>query len=422
MKYFSLFTGIGGFELGIQQATNGGWECVGYSEIDKYAIQTFEKNFPNIKNYGDTTKIKPEELPDFDLICGGFPCQAFSIAGKRRGFEDTRGTLFFDIARIIKVKRPKIVFLENVKGLLNHNKGETFRVIIQTLSELGYDVQWMVLNSKFFGVPQNRERVFIIGSVRGEPRPEILPFRESNSSIGEGRDEKCFGTITAQQYKVGWNTPCIAIGGLQTNASIMKDCSPTLTKAMGDGGGHIPCIKQKRIRNFGASGHLLELNGICNTLTQSMGTGGNNVPFICAERKAERNKPKAEREYDGQQLEPRFDGVSNTLTSVQKDNYVFIQSHSPRSGDPNKGGTGPLKSDKHCFTLDRSPHYVNNIRKLTPLECERLQGYPDNWTEGVSDTQRYKQCGNAVTVNVIREITKKLNSKQSNNIKEEEWN
>jgi DNA (cytosine-5)-methyltransferase 1 len=114
------------------------------------------------------------------MLCGGFPCQAFSIAGKRRGFNDTRGTLFFDIARILEVKRPKIVFLENVKGLLNHNKGETFKVIIQTLSELGYDVQWMVLNSKFFGVPQNRERVFIIGSLRGKGRPEILPFRESS--------------------------------------------------------------------------------------------------------------------------------------------------------------------------------------------------------------------------------------------------
>lgn len=162
MRYFSMFTGIGGFEYGIQKVLSNA-ECVGYSEIDKYAIQTYERHFPEHKNYGDATKIKADELPDFDMLCGGFPCQAFSIAGKRRGFEDTRGTLFFDVARIIEVKRPKIVFLENVKGLLNHNKGETFRVIIQTLSELGYDVQWMVLNSKFFGVPQNRERVFIIG-------------------------------------------------------------------------------------------------------------------------------------------------------------------------------------------------------------------------------------------------------------------
>jgi len=178
-----MFTGIGGFEYGIQQALPNA-ECVGYSEIDKYAIQTYERHFKH-KNYGDATKIKPEELPDFDMLCGGFPCQSFSIAGKRRGFQDTRGTLFFDIARIVEVKRPKIILLENVKGLLNHNKGETFRVIIQTLSELGYDVQWMVLNSKFFGVPQNRERVFIIGSIRGTSRPEILPFSRTDEEVNQ---------------------------------------------------------------------------------------------------------------------------------------------------------------------------------------------------------------------------------------------
>jgi len=160
-----MFTGIGGFEYGIQQALPNA-ECVGYSEIDKYAIQTYERHFKH-KNYGDATKINPEELPDFDMLCGGFPCQAFSIAGKRRGFQDTRGTLFFDIARIVKVKRPKIVLLENVKGLLNHNKGETFRVIIQTLSELGYDVQWMVLNSGYY-TQQGRQRVYIIGVLRAD--------------------------------------------------------------------------------------------------------------------------------------------------------------------------------------------------------------------------------------------------------------
>src|SRR6056297_1626060 len=165
MRYFSMFTGIGGFEYGIQQALPNA-ECVGYSEIDKYAIQTYERHFKH-KNYGDATKINPEELPDFDMLCGGFPCQAFSIAGKRRGFQDTRGTLFFDIARIVKVKRPKIVLLENVKGLLNHNKGETFRVIIQTLSELGYDVQWMVLNSGYY-TQQGRQRVYIIGVLRAD--------------------------------------------------------------------------------------------------------------------------------------------------------------------------------------------------------------------------------------------------------------
>ena len=203
IKYLSLFSGIGGFELGIQQAyenynrldlqkqttedIRAGESnskslscrrptCIGYSEIDKYAIQVYKKHFPNHKNYGDINKINANDLPDFDLIVGGFPCQSFSIAGKRRGFKDTRGTLFFEIARIIRKKQPRLLLLENVKGLLSHDQGNTFTTIISTLDELGYDCQWQVLNSKNHGVPQNRERVFIIGNRRGTERPDVFPL------------------------------------------------------------------------------------------------------------------------------------------------------------------------------------------------------------------------------------------------------
>jgi len=212
MKYISLFSGIGGFEEGIKQAyedyvtqkgeeargqniqssrdksssTEFVWDggrtsptCIGCSEIDKYAIQVYEKHF-NHKNYGDITKIQPENLPDFDLLVGGFPCQSFSIAGKRGGFNDTRGTLFFEIARIIKEKQPRLLLLENVKGLLSHDQGNTFTTIISTLDELGYDCQWQVLNSKNFGVPQNRERVFIVGNRRGTKRPNVFPLNYEN--------------------------------------------------------------------------------------------------------------------------------------------------------------------------------------------------------------------------------------------------
>jgi DNA (cytosine-5)-methyltransferase 1 len=194
MKYFSLFSGIGGFELGIINAyvdttdgkknrriktapetrnsqrhtksksagPEGGRycehdhrnspghkpiDCVGYSEIDRHAIQIYEKHFKH-KNYGDIRKINPRDLPDFDILVGGFPCQSFSIAGKRKGFEDTRGTLFFEIARIASTKKPRLLFLENVKGLLSHENGRTFGVILAKLDDLGYDVQWQVLNSK----------------------------------------------------------------------------------------------------------------------------------------------------------------------------------------------------------------------------------------------------------------------------------
>lgn len=183
-----MFSGIGGFELGIKQAyedlrsiqqtiSKGSteqynfedklceWECVGYSEIDKYAIQIYEKHFKGVKNYGDATKIKADELPDFDFLCGGFPCQAFSGAGQRKGFNDTRGTLFFDIARIVKEKRPKYFLLENVSGLLSHDKGRTFKTILSTLDELGYECEWMVFDSWAFGSAP-RKRVYIRGTDR----------------------------------------------------------------------------------------------------------------------------------------------------------------------------------------------------------------------------------------------------------------
>ena len=214
IRYIELFAGAGGFRLGIERATikegdkNGqsdilNAKCVFANEWDKHCCEVYNKNFKTRIIPTDIRTIKAGDVPDFDLLCGGFPCQAFSIAGKRRGFQDTRGTLFFEVARILEAKRPQFVFLENVKGLLNHNKGKTFRIIIQTLSELGYDVQWMVFNSKFFGVPQNRERVFIIGSIRGTGRPEILPFREgAKFDIGQPTPQVA-RTVTSQYYKQG---------------------------------------------------------------------------------------------------------------------------------------------------------------------------------------------------------------------------
>ncbi len=184
MKYFSTFSGIGGFEIGLGERG----ECVGFSEIDKYAIQIYQHHFPNHKAYGDIKTISTDALPDFDLLCGGFPCQTFSIAGKRGGFNDTRGTLFFELARIARAKRPRLLFFENVKGLLSHDGGRTFDTILRTLDELGYDLQWQVLNSKDFGVPQNRERIFIVGNLRGQPRPKIFPFlRKDQPDFGAGR-------------------------------------------------------------------------------------------------------------------------------------------------------------------------------------------------------------------------------------------
>ena len=180
IKYFSMFSGIGGFEYGMEQSDYE-FECIGYSEIDKYARSIYERHYPNHINYGDATRIRTSELPDFDLLVGGFPCQAFSIAGKRRGFDDTRGTLFFEIARILKDKRPRYFLLENVKGLLYHNQGETFKTILEVLTNLGYNVQWEIYNSQYYGTPQRRERIFLKGFFRRECGEQVLHKQEDNA-------------------------------------------------------------------------------------------------------------------------------------------------------------------------------------------------------------------------------------------------
>jgi DNA (cytosine-5)-methyltransferase 1 len=309
LKCFSLFSGIGGFDLALR---NQGHEITGACEIDKYARSVYAKQFPGVKIWENATKINPKELPDFEILCAGFPCQAFSIAGKRRGFDDTRGSLFFEIARIAKEKRPSILFLENVKGLLSHDKGQTFLTIIRTLDEMGYNVQWQIINSKHF-VPQNRERVFIIGNLRGKRTRQIFPLGNHDTEINEEK-------------------------------------------------------KLKRIGGYSQCSAVYEINGLAPTLsacTHGYAIGNIAIPVLTPDRIKKRQ--------NGRRFKTNGE-ESFTLTA----------------------------QDKHgIFDGTR-------IRRLTPLECERLQGFPDNWTKGISDTQRYKCVGNAVTVPVVEFIVKEL--------------
>lgn len=351
MRYFSTFSGIGGFELGLGPKH----ECVGYSEIDPYAIQIYQSHFPNHKNYGDITKISAKELPDFDIIVGGFPCQSFSIAGKRGGFNDTRGTLFFDIARIIKEKRPRLLLLENVKGLLSHDQGRTFRTIITAIDELGYDVQWQVLNSKNFGVPQNRERVFIIGHFRGTPRPEIFPITKNGGEI-DGVSRYNTNTITAR-YE----------GAQATGSYIVKS--------------KFNAQEIKQINNpIHSNDRVYATEGISPTLNTMQ--GGNRQPFIKIPEATKKGYAEAK--------------VGQSI------NLSVMGSKTRRGRVSDIAQTLDTGMQQHTFTKDMK------IRRLTPMECERLQGFPDGWTKEVSDTQRYKTLGNGVTVNVVRAIVQRL--------------
>jgi len=330
-----MFSGIGGFEKGIAQATNNMWKCIGYSEINKYAIQIYEKHFKEHKNYGNATRINTKELPEFDMLVGGFPCQAFSIAGKRRGFDDSRGTLFFEVARILRDKRPKYFLLENVKGLLSHEDGKTIKTILRVLSDLGYNIEWKIFNSKNYGVAQNRERIFIFG-IRKECRRKIL-FKKRISTK----------TIPTKKLREQISN-C-----LRTNYSNAKS--------------NETYVLQEITKGNSQGMRVYDTEGISTTIASQAGGLGAKTGLY-----AMRGRKKT------QQLEKRKDKNTNSLTSVQKDNLYL---------------------------------YNNTIRSLTPLECERLQGFQDNWTSGISDTQRYKCLGNAVTVNVIEYIIRGFKKK-----------
>ena len=330
MKFLDLFAGIGGFRMGLESL---GHECVGFCEIDKFARKSYKAIYDTEGEIElhDITEVSNEEWRKLrgtvDIICGGFPCQAFSIAGKRKGFlDETRGTLFFEIARAAKEIQPPLLFLENVKGLLSHDQGRTFRTILSTLDELGYDAEWQILNSKDFGVPQNRERVFIIGHLRGAGGRPVFPI------FGKG------GTTNQANIK--------QIGNINNSASF---------------GGNPQ------------TGRVYDIEGISPTLNTMQGGGREPkvvIPILTPDRE---NKRQNGRRFKTDR-EPMF-----TLTAQDRHGVM----------------TEGLK-----------------IRKLTPRECWRLQGFPD-WAfdkaqEVNSKTQLYKQAGNSVTVNVIKAIAERL--------------
>jgi len=317
-----MFGGIGGFRLGLEKA--GDFKCVGYAEIDRYAVQCYNQNFGENYKPIDVATIDWSKQPDFDLLCAGFPCQSFSVAGKRKGFLDTRGTLFFEIARCAREKQPHFLLLENVKGLLSNNKGQTFATILATLDELGYDAEWQVLNSKDFGVPQNRERVFIFAWKRSKNLQTkfggvfpIFPRKEKQITLID---------ILKKQVDKKYYLPKKSVKRIVER---------------------LDCYKIKKISIIADRYRTL--------------AGKGNHPEI------------------------KKDDITYSITSVPKDNLVL-------------------------YPIERGQTYPY-IRRLTPIEIERLQGFSDGWTAMLSDTRRYKTVGNAVTVNVVEDIGRMISQK-----------
>ena len=323
-KSIDLFAGIGGIRLGFDQAFDNSIETVFVSEWDEFAQKTYKANFhDDLEIAGDITKIDEKNIPDFDICLAGFPCQAFSLAGQRKGFADdykgmSRGTLFFDVARICSEHKPKVIFCENVKGLTIHDKGRTFKIIVNALREIGYTVFYKVLNSKDFGVPQNRERIYIV-AFRNDIAPGEFIFPASTDDTKRIKyilEEK---PVSARYY--------LSVCYLET-------------------------LKKHKAR------HEAKGNGFGYEVRSLDDIAG---AIVCGGMGRERNLIVDKRQTD--------------LTPV-----THIK------GKINEEG----------------------IRKMTPREWARLQGFPDNYTLPLADVHLYKQLGNSVTVPVIKAIALKI--------------
>lgn len=286
LKYFSTFTGIGGLDMGLEEL---GFECVGFSDIKESSIKVYKSHYPKHQGFGDITKIDFKTIPDFDILTGGFPCQAFSLAGLREGFKDKKGKLIFYLHDLLVTKQPQYFALENVKGILNHDEGKTHDKVVRLLMSAGYHVRPILLNAMHYGSAQSRERVIYLGSK--------TPFE--------------------------------------------------LEK---------PIIKNDKV--------------VFRDIRDEVG------PF--------KELPRSQREMD--KVEQKRDFSHELIGGYDR--------------------VGTLTTNQGCG--EKCVGYKDYVRYLTPLECERLQGFPDGWTKGISDSDRYFALGNAVNCNMSRYIFKEF--------------
>lgn len=471
-KYASLFSGIGGFEQALNKI---GGECVFASEIDKFASRAYEVLYGD-NPHGDITEIDAKDIPDHDLLVGGFPCVSFSVAGKRAGMihicikcdneqnisfeeyinkpkcgkcggklkpKDPRGVLFFEIARVALAKKPRALLIENVKGLVNHDKGRTLDVMIETLNEIGYVIDFDVLNSKYFGVPQNRERIFIVALrndiIEDEPFNEetttgntIVPRRkraitewartfnfdwpEQTEVTTRLRD--ILEPSVDEKYYLSDDKTAKLIAQLEANPS--EDDIPL------ENMGRLAGLRNRADRVFAYQDDKKRSTAQENiylrdeAITDSV-TVGHMPKYINTEPQMLghvdiKGHDAIKRVYSAESVGPtlttmsgghREPKIAEEQEIANKDNISYcIDANYSKGISPSSIGKG-----RRTHVEVTSPKY--RIRKLTPKECWRLQGFPDEahdavMNAGISDSQRYKQAGNAITVNVVEEVGKKL--------------
>lgn len=490
IKVFSLFTGVTGLDRPFHEDSDN-FEMMGFAEIDKHASAILKYLYPNIENLGDLTKIDIEKMKDFDLLTFGFSCQPYSVAGKRLGLEDLRGQVIYNVFEIIKHKKPKFLLAENVKGLLSHNKGQTFKFILSELSSLGYSIDFELINAKNFGVPQNRERVFIVG-VRNDKEEEK---KESLDSSGEN-EEGYFGksprdiahllrhsedpydqyTEIKGYFRTGRERKI-----LSSKREIGENNKIEQNEQQGQEGESkklefYGAIDSKRwnkksdkilSRNFSQGERIYSDGGISPQISANMGGTANGSaliatkePFIATkflgrngkltskdcptiqtgdlphiikvyDKASTGKKSQAGTVYDSKGIFPTVSAGTHGYAMGQiledKKEDLLAWSSSGRDGYREERITtshaNTLNTGEGCRTQSSANYVSDNvrIRRLTPLECERLMSWPDNSTKlgnyngeikEVSDTQRYKCCGNGVVsacVYSIKNLIKNLN-------------
>lgn len=353
MKFGSLFSGIGGFDLGFERS---GMECVWQCEIDKPAQSILDRHF-GAKIYDDVRAITRNNTEPVDLICGGFPCQDVSVVGKRKGLDGERSGLWFEFARIIDELEPGWVVIENVPGLLSSNRGNDFAVIVRWLAERGYCVAWRILDAQYFGVAQRRRRVFIVGS------------------FGNGRSAE----ILFESEGMCWNPPARG----ETGKEIAGE---TVSSIVSNGDSHTGFRDERGL----TVSSLLSRN--------YKGINADNIDHMLITG----NRMTAFGEYVD-------DGTSSTLKQRDyKDatDLVICEMNHAAEAYRESGNISPTLQARMGTGGNNIP--LVGVRRLTPTECERLQGFPDGWTDNQSDTQRYKQLGNAVCVPVSEWIGKRI--------------
>jgi DNA (cytosine-5)-methyltransferase 1 len=404
LNHLDLFSGIGGFSLGLKRVFNIKHSY--FSEIDKYAIDVYKHNFKNSTYVKSVTDIRGGDLPRIDVITFGSPCQDFSLAGKRKGMDGERSSLITEAIRLIKECRPSFFIWENVKGTFSSNSGEDFWAIIQAFTNIGgYRLEWQLLNTKWF-LPQNRERIYLVGCLGEGSGKQIFPITENSKKINELQGQQANICTLTTRYEAGGNGSYIIERELDAQEEI-KVRSATKSgyeiAKVGDAINYTNInsyIKRGRVGK--QSAQTLDTNCCQAVITEPLVKPtqiGNSKKFGNAVGKHNQDAfTLRSANPNGVILNQStiYDGYNN---KVKEENIVgTITQHCSRSGLTNG------------FKVINK----NSIRRLTPIECERLQGFPDNWTRHgqelgeISDSQRYKMCGNAVTVDVVEAVAKKI--------------